>query len=225
VQDVINATMNPLLDDEDDRPTKKPKKKIHGASKKGATLGKRKRVPEVDMDPEEYEEHDYDRITPAPSTKRHKSEASSHVRLPSHSLPPSNPPRNEKNSGLLDQARKYNPDRPSRDLNPFGAPFDWRLLRGLDFQLPECVVSEEKEDGDEDELGSKDEDEDGEAAGGDAAVRAKTDAVESVLTEDIEGEDEIVQNGRSWDQNAGDSSSPLSSVDDDEDDGETEPGL
>jgi len=223
LEDVIGGFMDPYPDEED-QPTKKLKKKTHGTSKKGATLGKRKRVPEVDMDLEEYEEQDYEHITPTPSTKRLKSEASSHGRLASHSLPPSIPA----NSGLLDQARKYNPDRPSRDLHPFGAPFDWKLLRaGLDFQLPASVALEEEEDGYEDEPEWKPEDEDGEATGEEAAVEAKTDTVESVLTEDVEGEDEIVQNGQPWDQNAGDSSSPLSSVDDgdEDDDGETEPGL
>lgn len=263
LEDIINGNPNPYVDDEIDLPKKSKKKKNPSAGpKKGANLGKRKRVeqsdvdmdmdiePEVDIYVEEGEYHGYDTtplIPPAPPKKK-KSKPSAHPRMTSGSLPPTLPIKNEKLSKLLDQARKYNPDRVSRDLNPFGAAFDSRILShaDLDFQLPRCVVGNEEgdEDDDDDDLDDDlddttetmqeheaEENDQGEQeegvtmSGAPSRLGERAETTESVRTEDAEGEEEVAQNIPSSKQNANDSSSALSEPEDDDedDDGEPEP--
>jgi hypothetical protein len=94
-----------------------PKKKNRKTKSVGSVLGKRKRTSELGMDGvDEGDYMEYEPLLPVNPTKSsHKKSAFAKP----HVIPV--PIKSEKNSKLLDAARKYNPNRTARDLNPFGA--------------------------------------------------------------------------------------------------------
>jgi hypothetical protein len=128
---------------------KKPKKKAAARSDRLGTGGSRKRKRDVaeleyPFDDEdiplelEIEEDEYvegaqaaaylKKIKPAPMPRR--------AAIPPKALGLStkDKEKDEKASKLLDAAKKFNPRRPPRDLNPFGAPLP--ELEVVDFELP-----------------------------------------------------------------------------------------
>jgi hypothetical protein len=126
---------------------KKPKKKVTARSDRPATGGSKKRkrsVAEMDymfgdedipLEPE-VEEDEYIEVPPIvvhPKKAKPAPAPRRSVVLPK-GFGLSAKDKDEKASKLLDAARKYKPQRPPRDLNPFGAPLP--ELDFVDFELP-----------------------------------------------------------------------------------------
>jgi hypothetical protein len=128
---------------------KKPKKKVTARSDRPATGESRKRkrdVAEMDyifadedipLEPE-VEEDEYIEGPPVAAqpkkTKSAPAQKRSAVPPKGFGLAAKDKEKDEKASKLLDAARKYKPQRPPRDLNPFGAPLP--ELDFVDFELP-----------------------------------------------------------------------------------------